>query len=316
MMIPTLIIISMISFILIELPPGDILTSRIQQMQRQGGVQEQRVEQLRDRYKLDEPVYVRYFSWITNFVQGDMGFSYSEEEPVNELIGNRIGYTMVIAFASMLFTWAVAIPIGIFSAVKQHSIGDYIFTFIGFLGMSIPNFMLALILMYFSYEFFGWSVGGLFSPEFTTAPWSMAKFIDFLKHLWLPMVVVGTAGTAGMIRVMRANLLDELEKPYVVAAKTKGLHPIKLLLRYPVRIAINPFISTVGWMLPRFFSGSVITAVVLGLPTTGPLLLQALTEQDMYLAGSFIFILAILTVIGTLLSDILLAIVDPRIRYQ
>lgn len=316
-MIPTLIIISIITFILIQLPPGDMLSSRVAQLKRQGQeVSQQQIESLEQRYGLDQPMPVRYFKWIGSFLTGDMGYSFSQEESVSSLIGERIGYTVVIALSSMLFTWIVAFPIGIYSAVKQYSVGDYIATIIGFLGLATPNFMLALILMYFGYKYFGFSMGGLFSPEFVNAPWSIARFIDLLKHLWIPMIVVGTAGTAGTIRVMRANLLDELEKPYVTTARAKGVKEIKLLFKYPVRIALNPFISTVGWSLPSLFSGSIITAVVLSLPTTGPLLLNALLNQDMYLAGAFILILSFLTVIGTLLSDILLAAVDPRIKYM
>ncbi|MFW5985897.1 MAG: ABC transporter permease [Halanaerobiales bacterium] len=316
-MIPTLIIISIITFILIQLPPGDLLTSRIEQLTRQGyAVNQEEIAALKARYGLDQPMYIQYLKWITRFIQGDMGYSFSEEEAVRTLIGERLGYTVVIALSSMLFTWIVALPIGIYSAVRQYSIGDYIATVIGFLGLATPNFMLALILMYAGYKYFGFSIGGLFSPQYVNAPWSWPKFIDLLKHLWIPMVVVGTAGTAGMIRIMRANLLDELEKPYVITARAKGIKKMKLLIKYPVRIALNPFISTIGWMLPGLFSGSIITAVVLSLPTTGPLLLTSLLNQDMYLAGSFILILSVLTVIGTLISDILLALVDPRIKYM
>jgi peptide/nickel transport system permease protein len=227
-----------------------------------------------------------------------------------------LGYTVLIALASLLFTWALAIPIGIYSAVRQYSFGDYAFTLIGLLGLATPNFMLALILMYLGYTWFGVSVGGLFSPEFAEAPWSSEKLVDLLKHIWIPMIVIGTAGTASIMRVMRANLLDELNKPYVVTARAKGVRPIKLVLKYPVRIAINPFISTIGWLLPTLISGEAIVSIVLNLPTTGPLLLQALLSQDMYLAGSFIMLLSILTVLGMLLSDILLAVLDPRIRFD
>jgi peptide/nickel transport system permease protein len=316
-MIPTLIAISILVFILIQLPPGDLLTSRIEQLTRQGyAFNQEQIEALKARYGLDKPLYLQYFKWITRFIQGDMGYSFSEEESVKKLITDRLGFTVVIALLSMLFTWVVALPIGIYSAVKQYSKGDYFFTVIGFLGLATPNFMLALILMYTGYKYFGFSVGGLFSPQYVTAPWSWDKFIDLLKHLWIPMIVVGTAGTAGMIRIMRANLLDELEKPYVITARAKGVSSIKLLLKYPVRIALNPFISTIGWMLPQLFSGSVITAVVLSLPTIGPLLLTSLLNQDMYLAGAIILILSVLTVIGTLLSDLLLALIDPRIKYE
>jgi len=223
---------------------------------------------------------------------------------------------VVITVLSMIFTWIIAMPIGIYSAVRRYTIGDYIFTFIGFLGLATPSFMLALVLMYVGFEYFGISIGGLFSPEYAAAPWSLGKVVDLLQHAWVPVIIIGMAGTAGMIRIMRANLLDELEKPYVRTARAKGVGPIKLILKYPVRIALNPFISTIGWMLPQFFSGAAIVSVVLSLPTTGPLLLQSLKSQDMFLAASFIMIVSSLTVIGTLLSDILLAIIDPRIRYE
>jgi peptide/nickel transport system permease protein len=316
-MIPTLFVISIITFTLIQLPPGDFLTSQLQQLQQQGErISEDRIAALRARYGLDKPVHVQYVKWMTNFVQGDMGYSFEWNRPVNELIWDRLGYTVLVTFAAMLFTWAVAFPIGIYSALRQYSVGDYVFTTLGFLGLSTPSFLLAMVLMYLGYSWFGVSVGGLFSPEYVAAPWSWAKLGDLLRHVWIPMVVVGMAGTAGLIRVMRANLLDELQKPYVITARAKGVGPIKLILKYPVRIALNPFVSTVGWMLPRLFSGSAIAAVVLSLPTTGPLLLRALMSQDMYLAGSFIMLLSALTVIGTLLSDILLALIDPRIRYE
>jgi peptide/nickel transport system permease protein len=271
---------------------------------------------LRAQYNLDDPMVVQYLRWITNFVQGDLGYSIKYQQPVNTLIWDRLGYTVLIAVASLLFTWALAIPIGIYSAVRQYGFGDYFFTVIGLLGLAIPNFMLALILMYCGYSWFGVSVGGLFSPELAEAPWSGAKFVDLLRHIWIPMIVIGTAGTASIMRVMRANLLDELSKPYVVTARAKGVRPLKLIMKYPVRIAINPFISTIGWLLPTLISGEAIVSIVLNLPTTGPLLLQALLSQDMYLAGSFIMMLSILTVLGMLLSDILLAALDPRIRYE
>ena len=316
-MIPTLWIISVVVFVLIQLPPGDIVASSIARLQ-QSGV-EASVEQiaaLRAQYNLDKPMVMQYLHWVGNFVVGDMGYSIRFEQPVNTLIWERLGYTVLIAFASLLFTWALAIPIGIYSAVRQYGFGDYFFTFVGLIGLAIPNFMLALILMYLGHVWFGVSVGGLFSPAYNDAPWSFDKFIDLLKHIWIPMVVIGTAGTASIMRVMRANLLDELKKPYVVTARAKGVRPIKLILKYPVRIAINPFLSTIGWLLPTLISGEAIVSIVLNLPTTGPLLLQALLSQDMYLAGSFLMLLSVLTVVGMLISDILLVIADPRIRYE
>jgi len=316
-MIPTLFIISVISFVLIQLPPGDIIDSTIQDLQQQGQrVSMERIEALRAMYHLDDPLYVQYGRWIGGFLTGDMGYSIVYQQPVSRLIGERLVLTVLVALASILFTWSLALPIGIYSAVRQYSLLDYGMTVFALLGMATPGFMLALLIMYCAHQWFGVSVGGLFSPEFIDAPWSLDRLVDLLKHLWAPMVVLGIAGTAGMIRVMRANLLDELKKPYVVTARAKGLRPVRLILKYPVRLAINPFISTIGWMLPALFSGSAIVSVVMDLPTTGPLLLEALMSQDMYLAGSFILILSTLTVIGTLISDLLLAAVDPRIRYE
>lgn len=316
-MVPTLFVISVISFILIQLPPGDFLTSQLEQLRQQGQqMTEERIQAMRAQYGLDKPMYVQYFKWVTNFACGDMGYSFEWKRPVNELVWDRIGYTVVITLAAMIFTWVIAFPIGVYSALRQYSILDYLFTIGGFLGLSIPSFVLALVVMYFGYQWFGISVGGLFSPEYVAESWSWGRFVDLLKHVWIPMIVLGLGGTAGLIRVLRANLLDELQKPYVVTARAKGVGPIRLVLKYPVRIALNPFVSTVGWMLPGLFSGSTIVAVVLSLPTIGPLLLQSLKSQDMYLAGSFIMLLSILTVIGMLISDILLALLDPRIRYD
>jgi len=312
-MIPTLIIISIISFILIQLPPGDIITSTLRELEQQGQpVSEEKIAM----YHLDDPMPIQYLRWIGGFLQGNMGYSIRYQQPVNRLVMERLGLTVLIAVASILFTWVLAMPAGIYSAVKQYSITDYTLTVLAFLGMATPSFVLALIMMYLGYEWFGISVGGLFSPEFVGAPWSLDRVTDLLKHIWVPMVILGLGGTAGMIRVLRANLLDELKKPYVVTARAKGLHPIRVILKYPVRIAISPFISTIGWMLPGLFSGSAIISVVLDLPTTGPLLLEALMSQDMYLAGSFIMVLSTLTVIGTLISDLLLVVVDPRIKYE
>jgi peptide/nickel transport system permease protein len=289
----------------------------LRELEQQGQpVSEEKIAALRAMYHLDDPMPVQYLRWIGGFLQGNMGYSIRYQQPVNRLVMERLGLTVLIAVASILFTWVLAMPAGIYSAVKQYSITDYTLTVLAFLGMATPSFVLALIMMYLGYEWFGISVGGLFSPEFVGAPWSLDRVTDLLKHIWVPMVILGLGGTAGMIRVLRANLLDELKKPYVVTARAKGLHPIRVILKYPVRIAISPFISTIGWMLPGLFSGSAIISVVLDLPTTGPLLLEALMSQDMYLAGSFIMVLSTLTVIGTLISDLLLVVVDPRIKYE
>lgn len=315
-MIPTLIAVSMVSFAIIQLPPGDYLTTYIATRAASGEVATQEeVEALKQRYGLGQPFYVQYFKWVWGIVsRGDFGQSFEWQQPVSSLIWERLSLTVMVSLFTLVFTWGVAIPIGIYSAVKQYSIGDYIATFFGFLGLATPNFLLALILMVIALKYFGQSVGGLFSPDYELAAWSLAKLWDFLKHLWIPIVVLGTAGTAGLIRVVRANLLDELKKPYVVTARAKGLDERTLLLRYPVRVAMNPVVSGLAYVLRTLVSGAVITAVVLSLPTTGPLLLRALMSQDMYLAGAFVLMLSTLTVIGTLLSDILLAWLDPRIR--
>jgi len=316
-MIPTLAIISLISFAIIQLPPGDYLTSYIAALAETGEtVDEERIATLRERYHLDDPFHLQYLKWLGGLFKGDMGMSFEWNEPVGSLVGERILLTTMISIVTLLFTWAIAIPIGIYSAVKQYSVGDYVFTFLGFIGLATPGFLLALICMYVGYKVFGVSPGGLFSPEFQQAPWSAAKFTDLMAHIWIPVIVIGLSGTAGMIRVMRGNLLDELRKQYVITAQAKGLPRVKLLLKYPVRVAINPMISTIGWLLPSIVSGATIVAVVLGLPTTGPLLRQALMSQDMYLAGGMVMLLSSLTVIGTLISDLLLAWVDPRIRYE
>ena len=315
--IPTVFLISVLAFIIIELPPGDYVTSYVQALRSTGyEISQTQVEALRERYGFDRPIHERYLRWITNLVSGDMGFSYTYSRPVNELIAERLPYTIAISLSTILFSWVVAIPIAIYSAVKQYSVGDYVVSTLGFIGLSIPNFFLAIILMYVGFRFFGVSIGGLFSREYLLAGWSWGKFIDLLKHIWVPIVVVGTAGTAQTVRVLRSSLLDELGKDYVRTARAKGLSERQILLRHPLRVAINPLISTIGWLLPTVLSGAVITAQVLSLPTTGPLLLAALLNQDMYLAGSFVFLLSVLTVIGTLISDMLLAWVDPRIRYD
>jgi peptide/nickel transport system permease protein len=318
LMIPTLVIISIVSFIIIQLPPGDYLTSVVANLEEQGQtVDNATLASLQKRYGLGQPVYVQYWKWISGILlRGDFGRSFRWNLPVSELIWSRLGMTFLLSFTTLMFSWIIALPIGIYTAVKQHSPGDYIATFIGFIGLAIPNFLLALVLMYIAFKYFNQSVGGLFSPEMMDAPWSFARIWDLLKHLWIPVVVLGTAGTAGLIRIMRANLLDELKKTYVMAARARGLKESTLLRKYPVRVALNPFVSTIGWSLPTLVSGATVTAIVLSLPTTGPLLIGALKSQDMFLAGGFILMLSTLTVIGTLLSDILLAAIDPRIRYS
>lgn len=317
-MVPTLILISIVSFVIIQLPPGDYLTTLVAQLSAQGEtIEAGQLEALKQRYGLGEPVVVQYTKWISAIVlDGDFGQSFEWGRPVADLLSQRIGLTVVLATSTLLLTWVIAFPIGVYSAVKQYSPGDYIATTIGFLGLAIPNFMIALALMYLGFRLFGLSVGGLFSPQFVDSAWNLGKLLDLLGHLWVPMIVLGTAGTAGLIRILRANLLDELRKPYVVAARARGMPERRLLIKYPLRVALNPFISTVGWILPALVSGEIIVSQVLSLPTTGPLLLGALTSQDMYLAGSIILIVSVLTVIGTLLSDIALAWLDPRVRLR
>ncbi len=308
-------VMSVVVFGLILMPPGDYLTSLIERLEEDGSpVSVAQAEDLRRQYGLDQSFYVQYWKWISGVVRWDLGESLSYGRPVTELINDRLLMTVTLGLFTVLFTWTLAIPIGIISAVKQYSVIDHFFTFLSYLGIGTPNFMLALIMMYTALAVFNWSVIGLYSFEYVDAPWSFGKFVDLLKHLWVPMLILGTAGTAGFTRRMRANLLDEMSKPYVETARAKGLPEWKLILKYPVRIAVNPFISTVGWELPELLSGDVIVATVMALPTVGPILLEALLVQDMYTAGSILLILTGLTVIGTLISDILLAWMDPRIR--
>jgi len=310
-------IISIAAFIIIELPPGDYLTSYITQLEAQtGAVDKAQIIALRKQYGLDLPVYLRYFKWIWNMFHGNFGRSFDWNQPVTVLLAERLPLTVIISLFTVAFTYSVAIPIGIYSALRQYSMEDYIFTIFGFIGLATPNFLLAMVLMFIFYRYFGWSPGGLFSPQYQTTAWSLAKFVDMLKHLPAPIIVIGTAGTASLIRVMRGCLLDELKKQYVITARAKGVAERTLLFKYPVRVAINPIISTIGWMLPSIVSGETITAIVLDLPTTGPLLYGALLTQDTYLAGSTVMLLAILTVLGTFISDILLVWIDPRIQYE
>ena len=314
-MIIVLLVMSVIAFILIQLPPGDYLSSYIMQLSATGEIVDQaQIESLRRQYGLDLPLHQQYISWMWKMFHGDFGFSFDWNQPVGKLVGERLMITVIISLITLIFTYAVAIPIGIYSATHQYSFTDYAATVIGFIGLAIPNFLFALILMFIFFKFFGFSVGGLFSPEYMRAAWSFGRVIDMLKHLPIPVIVIGTAGTAGIIRIMRACLLDELKKQYVITARAKGVGKRMLLLKYPVRVALNPIISTIGWMLPGIVSGATITAIVLDLPTIGALLYGALLSQDMYLAGSCIIILTFLTVVGTFISDILLVLIDPRIQ--
>ncbi|MGV1753883.1 ABC transporter permease [Agrobacterium sp. CG674] len=315
-MIPTLILISMLVFTIIELPPGDYFESYVSEMRAMGETANMaEIEELRVRYGFDQPAPIRYFRWATGMLVGDFGYSFEYQLPVNEVVGDRLWLTMLVSFVTIIVTWIIAFPIGIYSATHKYSWGDYGLTFIGLLGIAIPNFMLALILMYFANIWFGTSIGHLMDREYLNQDMSWAKFKSILEHLWIPVLIIGTAGTAGMIRRLRANLLDELQKQYVVTARAKGLHPFKVLTKYPLRMALNFFISDIGSILPAIISGAEITAIVLSLETTGPMLIRALQSQDMYLAGSFLMFLAFLTVIGVLVSDIALAILDPRIRF-
>lgn len=316
LIIPTLVLISVLSFIIMEAPPGDFVTAYIEAEMQAGSVGLDTVEdELRRQWGLDQPLYVRYLKWVSNLSRGNLGYSLYWRAPVKEIIAARFLTSMSISLSATLFVWLVGFPIGIYSSTHQYSVSDRLWSLVGFLGLSIPDFLLALILMYSGSVLFGLSIGGLFSAQYLRAAWSIGKVIDLLQHVWIPIIVIGTAGTAGLIRIIRANLLDELGKSYVEMARSKGLSERRLVLKYPVRIAINPFISSIGWVLPGMISGEVIVSVVLGLPTAGPIFLRALRMQDMQLAGAYLILISVFTVVGVLLSDILLAIVDPRIRY-
>ena len=313
--IPTLFAISIITFVIIQLPPGDYLSTYIAELQSQGdNVDIAKIEALRAQYGLDKSIVEQYCFWVLGLLQGDLGFSFEYQLPVSEVVGDRLLLTLVLNFTTIIFIWLVSFPIGIYSATNQYSWGDYGLTFVGFIGLATPNFLLALILLYFANVWFGTSIGGLMDPIYIDQPWSTAKFLSILEHLWVPVVVIGTSGTASMIRRLRANMLDELQKQYVITARAKGLHPLKALIKYPLRTSLNPFIADIGNMLPQIISGSAIVSMVLSLPTTGPMLISALQSQDMYLAGSFLIFLALLTVVGMFLSDLALAWLDPRIR--
>jgi peptide/nickel transport system permease protein len=315
LMIPTLLLVTVVSFAIIEAPPGDFLDSYInQQLSSQQNVDPAEIAALRARYGLDEPWHVRYFRWMGAILRGDLGRSMEWNQPVARLIAQRLPWSITISLASLLFSYVIAIPIGLYSATRQYSIGDYAFTTIGFLGLAIPDFLFALIMLWVYFQATGSVAVGLFSDDYQIAPWSFGKLVDLLKHIWLPAVIVGTSGAAGLIRVMRANLLDELDKQYVMVARAKGLSETKVLYKYPFRIAVNPVVSTIGWTLPTLVNGELLASLVLGMPTIAPLFVGALLSQDMFLAGSIVLILSTLTVIGTLVSDILLAWLDPRIR--
>ncbi|MEM0949410.1 MAG: ABC transporter permease [Pseudomonadota bacterium] len=314
-MVPTLIFISILVFAIIELPPGDYFESYIQELRTLGEQADlQEIEELRARYGFDDPLPIRYLHWVWGMLHGDFGYSFEYRMPVNEVVGDRLFLTMLISFVTIIFTWIVAFPIGLYSAMNQYSWGDYGLTFIGLIGLAIPHFMMAIVMMYFANIWFGTSIGGLMDDQYINQPMSWDKFKSILEHMWVPVVIIGTAGTAGMIRRLRANLLDELQKQYVVTARAKGLPPRKVVLKYPLRMALNFFIADIGSILPSIISGAEITAIILSLETTGPMLIAALQSQDMYLAGSFLMYLAFLTVIGVLLSDIALSFLDPRIR--
>ncbi len=315
LMIPTLAVVSLISFAIIEAPPGDYMDAYVDRLTAQmGTVDQSEIEALRDRYGLDQPWHVRYWRWISGVMQGDLGRSMQWNQPVSKLIATRLPWSLAVSVSSLLLVYIISIPIGIYSASRQYSPGDYVATLVGFLGLATPDFLLALIFLWLYFLGTGNVAVGLFSDEYMTAPWSFAKFLDLMSHIWLPALIVGTSGTAGLIRVMRANLLDELQKPYVMVARAKGLKEGRVLVKYPLRIAMNPVASTIGWTLPALVNGELLVSMVLGLPTLAPLFVSALLSQDMFLAGSVVFILSILTLIGTLISDIVLAWLDPRIR--
>ncbi len=318
-MIVTVFIISLLTFFIIQLPPGDYVSNIINRMVSQGATSPsaEDMAMMRKMYGLSDPLPVQYFKWIEKIIiQGKFGYSFTYQKDAIEIISARLPASFVLSLSSFMFVWIISLPIGIYSAVKKYSLGDYVVNFIGFVGLAVPSFLLALVCLYISYKFFGVAAIGLFSKDFQNAPWSWARLLDLLKHMWIPMIIVGIGGTAGLIRTLRANLLDELNKPYVDTARAKGLPEARLLWKYPVRHALNPFISTLGWMLPGLVSGEVIVAIVLNLPTSGPVLYNALASQDMYVAAGFLLVLSTLTVIGTFVSDILLAVLDPRIRFQ
>jgi peptide/nickel transport system permease protein len=316
-MIPTLIAISIVIFTIINLPPGNYFTTYIAELQGSGETADlAKIRYLEREYGFDRPLWQQYLYWVGGLVHGDMGYSFSYDLPVDKVVGDRMLLTAIVSIATIVFTYVVAFPIAIYSATHQYSLSDHLLTLLGFLGLATPSFLLALVLLYFANTYFGLSIGGLMDPKYLDQPWSWGKIASLMEHLWIPVIVIGSAGTAAMIRRLRANLLDELQKQYVVTARAKGLHPLKVLFKYPLRMALNPFISDIGSLLPHVISGAAIVSVVMSLPTTGPMLLSALRSQDMYLAGSFLMFMAFLTVIGVFISDLALALLDPRIRLQ
>ena len=315
--IPLLILLSILIFFVIQLPPGDYVTMLVQSLQRQGtDMAQSQIDSLLRLYNLDKPVYLQYLTWIRNILfRGDFGYSMLYGRPVMQIVGERINMTIIMSILTLMLTWALSIPIGIYAATHQYSFFDHLFTFVGFLGISVPGFLIALVVLYLIFDNTGVAITGLFAPQYVNAPWTWAKILDGAKRIWIPMVIIGLSSTASLIRVMRNMLLDELRKQYVITARAKGVAEGRLLLKYPVRLAINPLISTIGWILPGIISGEALVSIVLNLPTMGPLLLTATLSQDMYLAGSFMLVASILTVFGTLISDILLAWLDPRVRF-
>ena len=314
-MIPTLLVISFVVFVIIQLPPGDYLSTYIEELQSQGQqVSQDKIDFLRQTYGLDQPWYMQYLTWLGGMLHGDFGFSFEHNMPVAQVVGDRLWLTFIVSFFTIAFTWIVSFPIGVYSATHQYSWGDYGLTFLGFLGLATPNFLLALVLLYLAQVWFGTSVGGLMDERYIDQAWSWGKAASVMEHLWIPVIVIGMSGTAAMIRRLRANLLDELQKQYVTTGRAKGLPRLRLLLKYPLRMSLNPFIADIGSLLPHVISGSAIVSVVMSLPTTGPMLIEALKSQDMYLAGSFLMFVAFLTVVGVFLSDLALAALDPRIR--
>jgi peptide/nickel transport system permease protein len=316
-MIPTLIAISVVIFTIINLPPGDYFSTYIAELQSSGEAADlAKIHFLQVQYGFDRPIWEQYLYWVAGLLQGDMGYSFAYNLPVNDVVGDRLLMTFLVSFTTIIFTYVVAFPIGVYSATHQYSWSDHALTLLGFLGLAIPSFLLALVLLYLANVYFGISIGGLMDPQYVNQPWTWQKVLSVLAHIWIPVIVIGTAGTASMIRRLRANLLDELQKQYVVTARAKGLPPMRTLIKYPLRMALNPFISDIGSLLPHVISGAAIVSVVMSLPTTGPMLLEALRSQDMYLAGSFLMFMSFLTVIGVFVSDLALAMLDPRIRLQ